>query len=198
MTAPGLRVVLEPTVEAAFLRHDGLMNPLRGLVEDEELPTDELEVARHLLAVVTTPKGSSGDAAGNARAAAPDLAAELGDDLSLAIADELVAASETAPNLLRTLNNAAKTRARLRARESDPIVDRLLERVIAGLDRCPGLDGTALEEFTEMLTYILKVLTRPRQHRSDERRLRRAIPLQAGKRKSLHRELPSTRFGELT
>lgn len=156
MTGDGLRIVLEPTVEAAFLRHEGLLNHLRGLVADEELPQDDLEVARRLLAVVTTPEPSGGDAAGKARAAAPDLAAELGEGLDAAIADELVAASESAPNLVRTLNNEAKARARLKARESDPIVDRLLGRVMNGLEGCPGLDGTALEEFTELLTYILK------------------------------------------
>lgn len=157
MTGDGLRVVLEPTVEAAFLRYEGLLNHLRGLVADEELPAEDLEVARHLFDVVSAANdGSGGDAAGKARAAAPDLAAELGEDLDATITAELVAASESSPNLLRTLNNEARTRARLKARESDPIVDRLLEQVMTSLDRCPGLDGTALAEFTEMLTYVLK------------------------------------------
>ena len=157
MAGDGLRVVLEPTVEAAFLRYEGLRNHLRGLVADEDLSDEDLDAARHLLDVVSAPSSSSGgDASGKARAAAPDLAAELGDDLDPAIAAELVAASESSPNLLRALNNEAKKRARLKARESDPIVDRLLDRVISDLDWCPGLDGTALAEFTEMLTCILK------------------------------------------
>jgi hypothetical protein len=157
MGGDGLRIVLEPVVEAAFLRRDGLLNHLHGLVEDEDLPVDELEVARRLLAAITASKEApSGDVVGKAWAAAPDLAAELNDNLDPAIADELVAASESAPNLLRTLNEGAKTRARLKARESDPIVDQLLERVMVSLKECPGLGGTALDEFTEMLTCILK------------------------------------------
>ena len=157
MTADGLRIVLEPTVEAAFLRYEGLLNHLRGLVAGEELPVEDLAVARHLLDVVSASNDASGgDAAGKAWAAAPDLAAELGEGLDPAIAAELLAASESAPNLLRTLNSGARTRARLKAREADPIVDQLLERVIARLDSCPGLDDIALAEFSEVLTYILK------------------------------------------
>lgn len=157
MGGDGLRIVLEPVVEAAFLQRDGLFNHLNRLVEDEELPFNELEVARHLLAAIAASKGEpSGDVMGKAWAAAPDLAAELSDQLSSEIADELVAASERAPNFLRALNEGAKTRARQKARESDPIVDQLLERILASLKECPGLGGTALEEFTEMLTSILK------------------------------------------
>ncbi|MFC5677086.1 hypothetical protein [Aeromicrobium endophyticum] len=157
MTGDGLHVVLEPTVEAAFLRYEGLVYHLRGLVADEGLPAEDLEVARHLIDVITTRSSpAGGDVSGKARAAAPDLAAELGEDLDAVIAAELVAASDSSPNLLRALNSEAKTRARLKARESDPIVDRLLGRVMTGLDGCPGLDGTALAEFIEMLTCILK------------------------------------------
>lgn len=157
MGGDGLRIVLEPVVEAAFLQRDGLFNHLIRLVEDGELPFNELEVARHLLAAIAASKGEpSGDVMGKAWAAAPDLAAELSDRLSSEIADELVAASERAPNFLRALNEGAKTRARQKARESDPIVDQLLERILASLKECPGLGGTALEEFTEMLTFILK------------------------------------------
>lgn len=157
MTGDGLRIVLEPVVETAFLRRDGLLNHLLGLVEDEDLPEDELEVARRLLAVLTASEGDpSGDATGKAWAAAPDLAAELGDGLDSAIANELAAASESAPNLLRALNSEAKARGRIKARESDPIVDLLLGRVMAALEVCPGLGGTAREEFAELLTYILK------------------------------------------
>ena len=157
MTGDGLRIVLEPVVEAAFLRSYGLLNHLRGLVEDESLAENELEVARRLLTVVEKPRReSSGDAAGKAWAAAPDLAAELGDDLDLTTAAELVNASKSAPNLLRALNNGAKTRAQLKARVSDPVVDQLIERVMSALRECRDLRGTALVEFTEMLTFILK------------------------------------------
>lgn len=157
MASDGLRIVLEPAVEAAFLRREGLLSHLYGLVEDEDLPEDDLETARRLLAVITAPEhDSSGDAAGKAWAAAPDLAAELGNGLDPAIADELVATSESAPNLLRVLNDGARARARLKARESDPIVDQLLERIMASLKECPGLGGTALAEFTEVLTYVLR------------------------------------------
>lgn len=159
MTGDGLRVVLEPTVEAAFLRYDGLLNHLQGLTEEEDLPENELEVARRLLDVVTATASQDsfgGDAVGKARAAAPDLAAELGSNLNSVIANELIAASESAPNLLRALEVEARARARFAARESDPIVDDLLEDVLSGLENCPGLTGTASDEFTELLTHILK------------------------------------------
>jgi hypothetical protein len=157
MTGDGLRVVLEPTVEAAFLRREGLLNHLRGLVESEDLTEDELDAARDLLAVVSAPKArADGDALGKAWGAAPELAAELGDELDLAIAAELAAAGETHPRLLRTLNDGAKSRARAKARETDPVVDQLLERVMQGLDSCPGLTGTARDEFVELMTIVLK------------------------------------------
>lgn len=156
-TGDGLRVVLEPTVEAAFLRREGLLNHLRGLVEDEALPDEELEVARDLLAAVSTRQSHpGGDAVGKAWAAAPDLAAELGADLDPGTAAQLAEAAERTPDLVQALNCGARTRARIKARETDPEVDQLLERVMAGLDTCAGLTGTAREEFLELLTYVLK------------------------------------------
>jgi hypothetical protein len=160
MTGDGLRVVLEPTVEAAFLRREGLLNHLRGLVESEELPEEDLNAARELLAVVSAPEPApGGDAMGKAWAAAPELAAELGDDLDPATAGELAAAAESTPNLVRSLNDGARTRARIKARESDPIVDQLLERVMEELENCADLTGTARDEFMELMTYVLKFAT---------------------------------------
>jgi hypothetical protein len=157
MTGDGLRVVLEPTVEAAFLDREGLLNHLRALADTEELPEKDLEAARELLAAVNTPKPDpGGDAVGKAWAAAPDLAAELGEGLDPATAAELATAAVQAPDLVRRLNDGARTRARTKARESDPIVDQLLERVMEGLDNCPGLTGTARDEFIELLTYVLR------------------------------------------
>lgn len=156
-TGDGLRVVLEPTVEAAFLRREGLLNHLRGLVEDEDLPDEELEVARDLLAAVSTRQfHPGGDAVGKAWAAAPDLAAELGADLDPGTAAQLAEAAERTPDLVQALNCGARTRARIKARETEPEVDQLLERVMAGLDNCAGLTGTARDEFLELLTYVLK------------------------------------------
>lgn len=157
MAAVGLRVVIEPVVEAAFLRREGLLNHLRGLVESESLHESELHAARDLLDVVSASEASAGgDARGKAWGLAPDLVAELADTLDRAVADELVSVSSTAPNLLRTLNHGAKTRARVRAREADPIVDELLEGVMRDLNSCPGLVGIARDEFSELLTSLLK------------------------------------------
>lgn len=157
MTGNGLRVVLEPVVEAAFLRSEGLLNHLRGLAESENLDENERNVARELLAVISEPPTTtSGDMVGKVWAAAPELAAELGDSLHSAVTSEFASASENFPKLLLVLNEGARKRARAKARESDPIVDQLLERVMKGLRSCPGLTGTARDEFTELMTYVLK------------------------------------------
>lgn len=157
MASDGLQLVLEPTVEAVFMRREGLMNHLVGLVADEDLPERELQVARDLLAALSSQHPThGGDAVGKAWAAAPELAAELGSELDPATAFQLAEAAERSPRLVETLNDGAKARRRAKSRESDPVVDRLLERVMTSLTPCSGLGGTASEEFTELMTYLLK------------------------------------------
>jgi hypothetical protein len=156
MSAEGLRLVVAPAVESAFLSREGLLNHLRVLTEEEVLRPEELDVARELLASISTPTRAGSDAWGKAWAAAPDLAAELGDGLDQETAAELAAAAEAAPGLFRALNEGARDRARIKAREADPIVDQLLDRTLAALSDCAALTGSARDEFVEMLTIVFK------------------------------------------
>lgn len=157
MASNGLQLVLEPTVEAAFMRREGLMHHLAGLVAEGGLPENDLQVARELLEALSSQNPMhGGDAMGKAWAAAPELAAELGSELDPDTAVQLTDAAERSPRLVTALNEGAKARRRAKARESDPVVDRLLERVMSNLTSCRGLRGSAFEEFVELLTYLLK------------------------------------------
>lgn len=157
MASEGLRVVIGPTVESAFLARAGLLSHLRALTENEALAADDMEVARELLKAVNTPEADGGgDALGKAWAAAPDLAAELGDGLDKKMAADLLKAAQKAPSFFHALNEQARVRARTRAREADPVVDQLLDRVLPELDDCPDLTGSARDEFIEMLTMVFR------------------------------------------
>lgn len=157
MTGEGLRMVLEPTVETAFLRSEGLLHHLRFLVESERLNENERDAASELLDAISRPASSgSGEAVGKVWGAAPELAAELGTALSPEIATRLASMSETYPDLVKLLNDGSRTRAFAKSRDSDPLIDSLLGRVMECLVSCPGLDGRARDEFSELMTYLLK------------------------------------------
>lgn len=157
VSAEGLRIVLEPTVEAAFIHREGLLAHLRDALDAGEVPERDVGVARALLESVSAIGGrGGGDAGGKVWAAAPVLAAELGADVDSAVAAELERAVELAPAVVDRMNKMAEERARARARRSDPIVDRLLEAVLGTLENCEDLTGTVREEFVELLTEILR------------------------------------------
>lgn len=157
VSADGMRVVLEPTVEAAFLRREGLLEHLRAALEADALRDEDRSVARALLHAVSSGRsGHGGDALGKVLAAAPALAAELGVDGATRLAGQLAKVVDESPELVSWMNNAADARRRGLTRRRDPVVDDLLDRVILGLDGVEDFHGTAREEFIELVTETLR------------------------------------------
>lgn len=157
VSAEGLRIVLEPTVEAAFIRREGLLAHLKDALEAEAVPADEIEAARALLESVSSFDASAGgDAVGKVWAAAPALAAELGLASDPAVAADFARAVDYIPSAINWMNQEAEARARARARSCDPVVDQLLNTVLADLEDCKDLTGTARAEFVEVLTEVLR------------------------------------------
>lgn len=157
ITAKGLRIVLEPTVEAAFIRREGLLAHLRDALEADKVQGVDKEAAKELLESLSSPdRSDGGGAVGKVWAAAPALAAELGSMVDQAIAAELVRAIDQAPAVIGWMNEEAKARARARARKTDPVIDQLLGAVFDGLESCADLIGTVREEFVELITEVLR------------------------------------------
>ena len=157
MSPDGLRVVLEPTVEAAFLRREGLLERLRAALDAGEVPDEEAEAARDLLEAVTSGEGSGGgDAAGKVWATAPVLAAELGVSAESEAVEALARAVDVAPEAVAWMNDGAEARARALARSADPVVDELLGTVLDGLAECEDLVATVRDEFLELVTTVLR------------------------------------------
>ncbi|MDQ1245770.1 MAG: hypothetical protein QG597_137, partial [Actinomycetota bacterium] len=78
MSSVGLRVVLEPTVKAAFLRSEGLLEHLRASVDAGEVAEHELEAAQQLVNELSTEVSTEGGGdLGKVLAAVPALAAEM-------------------------------------------------------------------------------------------------------------------------
>lgn len=153
----GLRTVLEPTVQAAFIRREGLLAHLRDALESDAVPEIDSEAAHRLLdSLYSVERPDGGGASGKVWAAAPALAAELGTDADPAVAAELARAVEEVPAVIGWMNLAAEARARARARRSDPVVDQLLGTVLDGLASCEDLAGTVREEFVELLGEVLR------------------------------------------
>lgn len=153
----GLRLVLEPPVQAAFLRREGLIEHLRSALKAGDVADEQADAALELLERVDTGDGSGGgDAVGKVWAAAPALAAQLGVDADFKGVDALATAVDVAPDAVAWMNNEADSRARALARSTDPVVDGLLAAVMTGLDNCGDLQGTVREEFVELMTAVLR------------------------------------------
>jgi hypothetical protein len=154
----GLRLVLEPTIEATFVRREGLLGHLRAALSEDALSEHNTAPAAELLdaAEGSLAAGTEPDALGKVWAAAPDLAAELGADSNPGVAAALTRALETTPEVIEILADAAQARARARSRSADPIVDSLLANVLDGLEPCSEFQGTVAEEFTELITALLR------------------------------------------
>lgn len=156
MSADGLRRVLEPTVQAAFLKREGLLEHLRAALEAGDVAEGQTQAARDLLDAVSTGEAGGGDAVGKVWAAAPALAAELGVKADSETVEALARAVEMAPGAVAWMNNEAEARARAVARSSDPVVDELLALVLAGLTGCEDLVDAVREEFVELVMTVLR------------------------------------------
>jgi hypothetical protein len=155
ISAEGLHVVLEPTIEAAFVRREGLLAHLKDALDTDQLEQSDRAAAHALLEAVSSTSGSDGGGAlGKVWAAAPALAAELGIDATTAA--DLAQTVEASPDLVARLNRLAETRARSRARSSDPIVDEILARVLDSLANCEDFTDTVREELVELLTEVIR------------------------------------------
>jgi hypothetical protein len=134
VSADGLRIVLEPIVEMAFIRREGLLAHLRDALDADEVPEADIDAARVLLEAVAAAEDSGGgDATGKVWSAAPALAAELVLDAGSPGVTELARAVEEMPPIVEWMNRQAEARARARARDRDPQVDLLLDTVLEGL-----------------------------------------------------------------
>lgn len=158
VSADGLRRVLEPTVQSAFLKRAGLLEHLRSALEAGDVADGQVDVATELLDAVSAGEGAGGggDAAGKVWAAAPALAAELGINAESEAVEALARAVEEAPKAIAWMNGLAESRARAVMRASDPVVDELLASVLEDLARCEDMVDTVREEFVELVTTVLR------------------------------------------
>jgi hypothetical protein len=157
VSADGLRIVLEPIVEMAFIRREGLLAHLRDALDADEVPEADIDAARVLLEAVAAAEDSGGgDATGKVWSAAPALAAELVLDAGSPGVTELARAVEEMPPIVEWMNRQAEARARARARDRDPQVDLLLDTVLEGLGNCEDLTGTVREEFVQLVNEVLR------------------------------------------
>ncbi|MFI2362654.1 hypothetical protein [Promicromonospora sp. NPDC019610] len=158
VSADGLQVVLEPTVEAAFISRDGLLAHLRDALDGGLVPEGDVDSAHRLLDAVSSAAVDTrgGDAMGKVWASAPALAAELGIEADPEIAVQLAQAIGDKPELVERLNEEAARRERARNRRRDPVVDGLLAAVLEQLAGCEDLVDTVREEFVELLTEVLR------------------------------------------
>lgn len=157
VSSDGLRAVIEPTVHAAFLRREGLLEHLRASLDAGEVDAEHRGAAQQLFEALTTGDGTlGGGELGKVIAAVPALAAEMSADADEGFVEQLSRAIVTSPELMARLNSAADERKRARARSGDAVVDDLLGRVIDQLEGSEDFHGIAREEFVALLTEVLR------------------------------------------
>ncbi|BCW05662.1 hypothetical protein [Arthrobacter sp. NtRootA1] len=154
----GIRKVLEPTIEAAFIRREGLLGHLKDVLHADELLPLERDAAEAILAATSSSATNGSDTPGKLWSVAPSLASELGLEFGSPEADGFIELAERAPTALALLNKKAEARARALSRESDPIVDDLISKVVAELATCEDFVRieTVREEFLDILTNLLR------------------------------------------
>lgn len=153
----GLEVIIEPVIEAAFVRHEGLLAHLEDLASVMEMDGEEAFAVDALLAAARAAPNDidSGDAMGKALEAAPDLVRELGAASGASIASM----ANSHPDLLLQLEQAARQRRSAELRVVDPVVERLLERAALMLNECPDFNGVSGYEFRQLLAIIFRFLS---------------------------------------
>jgi hypothetical protein len=156
----GVRLVIEPAVEGAFLRREGLLAHLQDLIDAEVLEQDQRESAEQLLAAITRARHGNGpgDALGKALTAAPEFARSVGAADSIEVAQILADAAETNPNILALCERKALELRRQEATGRDPLLDEMLGKVQTALRPCPDFHTDAGSEFTVLLRHILQFM----------------------------------------
>jgi hypothetical protein len=152
----GLEVIIEPSIEAAFVRQQGLLAHLEDLAGSEEMSEEDALAIEALVAATrpTRPHNDAGDALGKALAVAPDLVRELG----AASVAPIVSMATNHPELLRMLEMAARQRRSAEFRVVDPIVERLLESTALTLKQCPDFHSHPGDEFRQLLALLFRFL----------------------------------------
>lgn len=153
----GLEVIVEPIVEAAFIRHEGLLAHLEDLASLEEMEADEALAVEALIAAARVdPKlVDSGDAMGKALEVAPDLVRELG----ATVGADIASMADNHPDLLRKLELAARRRRSAELRVVDPVVERLFDVAEKTLNECPEFEDASGYEFRQLLALIFRFLS---------------------------------------
>lgn len=153
----GLEVIVEPVVEGAFIRREGLLAHLEDFASLGEMNAEESQAVEALLATVRTAPdlNESRDDMGKALEVAPDLVRELG----VASGAYIASLAREHPDLLGMLELAARQRRAAELQVVDPVVERLLERTAVGLQGCPDLETAAGYEFQQVLVLIFRFLS---------------------------------------
>lgn len=152
----GLEVIIEPTIEAAFVHQQGLLAHLEDLASSEDMREEDTDAIEALVAATRAapPHHDSSDALGKALEVAPDLVRELG---AASIAEIVTMASDH-PDLLRMLERAARQRRSAELRVVDPVVERLMQSAARTLGECPEFQSESGEEFRQLLALLFRFL----------------------------------------
>jgi hypothetical protein len=153
----GLEVIVEPVIEGAFIRREGLLAHLEELASLGEMNTEESQAVEALLTTVRTAPNpnESCDEVGKALEVAPDLVRELG----VASGADIASLSRDHPGLLNMLELAARQRRSAELRVVDPVVERLLDCTTVGLKDCPDFETASGYEFQQVLVLIFRFLS---------------------------------------
>lgn len=151
----GVSSLVQPVIEGAFIRREGLLAHLRDVLVDEDFAAqnrDAVLLLERVDALRAQDGRCGGDDPGKVWAAAPALAAALGSDVAArliaGVDQSTVAALETAIHL----RSIATTLTR------DPLFDQLLAKIVEELDVCPTFTGSVRETFVYLVESTLRFL----------------------------------------
>ena len=152
----GLRVVVQPTIEAAFVQREGLMAHVEDLAS-ESTPSEAFAIdLRAFLENVKAAETASlkADAVDEALRVAPNLMQEFG----VIHATAIVQLVEQQPEFAGRLEYISGQRRTVAQMSRDPLVDDLLESVGRDLSACSEFVGETRESFVEVLRVMLQFL----------------------------------------